>query len=106
MNYPNGKVVKDTLEYKMAAPNGELLGTGFSDIKENCIQAKACMYTVTPDSEFVIDYHPTIPEVIIVSPCSGHGFKHSAAIGEVVSKMALNKELTLDISNFRIDRFK
>ncbi len=35
LNYPNGKTVKDTLEYKMAAPNGELLGTGFSDLKEN-----------------------------------------------------------------------
>ena len=35
LNYPNGKTVKDTLEYKMAKPNGELLGTGFSDIKEN-----------------------------------------------------------------------
>ncbi|WP_339754169.1 gliding motility lipoprotein GldH [uncultured Winogradskyella sp.] len=35
LNYPNGKVVKDTLEYKMAAPNGKLLGTGFSDLKEN-----------------------------------------------------------------------
>lgn len=35
LNYPNGKAVTDTLEYKMAAANGELLGTGFSDIKEN-----------------------------------------------------------------------
>lgn len=35
LNYPNGKAVNDTLEYKMAAPNGELLGTGFSDVKEN-----------------------------------------------------------------------
>ena len=35
LNYPNGRVVKDTLEYKMAAPNGELLGTGFTDVKEN-----------------------------------------------------------------------
>ncbi len=35
LDYPNGKVVTDTLEYKMAAPNGELLGTGFSDLKEN-----------------------------------------------------------------------
>ncbi|WP_179375539.1 gliding motility lipoprotein GldH [Winogradskyella wichelsiae] len=35
LDYPNGKAVKDTLEYKMAAPNGELLGTGFSDLKEN-----------------------------------------------------------------------
>jgi gliding motility-associated lipoprotein GldH len=35
LNFPYGKVLKDTIEYKMAAPNGELLGTGFSDIKEN-----------------------------------------------------------------------
>jgi len=35
MNFPNGKVVTDTLEYRMAEPNGEWLGTGFSDIKEN-----------------------------------------------------------------------
>jgi gliding motility-associated lipoprotein GldH len=34
-NYPNGKTYIDTLEYKMAAPNGELLGAGFSDVKEN-----------------------------------------------------------------------
>ncbi len=33
--FPKGKVVKDTLEYRMAKPNGEFLGTGFSDIKEN-----------------------------------------------------------------------
>jgi len=35
MDYPNGKIVKDTLEYKMADPSGKLLGTGFSDVKEN-----------------------------------------------------------------------
>ncbi|WP_299363890.1 gliding motility lipoprotein GldH [Winogradskyella sp.] len=35
LNYPNGKAVIDTLEYKMAAPNGELLGSGFTDLKEN-----------------------------------------------------------------------
>jgi gliding motility-associated lipoprotein GldH len=35
LNHPNGKIIKDTLEYKMAAPSGELLGTGFSDMKEN-----------------------------------------------------------------------
>ena len=35
INFPNGKQVKDTLEYAMAKPNGEFLGTGFSDVKEN-----------------------------------------------------------------------
>ena len=35
MNFPNGNVVSDTLEYKMAAPNGEWLGTGFTTTKES-----------------------------------------------------------------------
>ncbi len=35
MNYPNGKTITDTLEYMMAKPNGELLGKGFTDLKEN-----------------------------------------------------------------------
>jgi len=35
MNFPNGKTVKDTLEYLMAKPSGEFLGIGFTDIKEN-----------------------------------------------------------------------
>lgn len=35
INFPHGKTIKDTLEYQMAKPNGELLGEGFTDIKEN-----------------------------------------------------------------------
>ena len=35
LNYPNGKVTKDTLEYLMAKPSGELLGVGFTSIKEH-----------------------------------------------------------------------
>lgn len=35
MKFPHGKTIKDTLEYKMAEPNGEFLGTGFAEIKEN-----------------------------------------------------------------------
>ncbi len=35
LNYPNGKTIKDTLEYTMANPDGSFLGTGFTDVKEN-----------------------------------------------------------------------
>ena len=35
MNFPNGKVETDTLEYEMAKPDGTFLGLGFSDVKEN-----------------------------------------------------------------------
>lgn len=35
LNYPNGKITTDTLQYKMTEPNGKFLGSGFSDVKEN-----------------------------------------------------------------------
>ncbi|MDO5978774.1 gliding motility lipoprotein GldH [Flavivirga spongiicola] len=35
MNFPHGKTIKDTLEYRMADPSGKLLGTGFTGVKEN-----------------------------------------------------------------------
>ena len=43
LNYPNGKVKKDTLEYKMTNPDGSFLGTGFTDIKENKLWYKEAM---------------------------------------------------------------
>ncbi|WP_053989973.1 gliding motility lipoprotein GldH [Mangrovimonas sp. TPBH4] len=49
MEYPNGKTSKDTLEYVMAKPNGEFLGTGFSDVKENKLWYKGY------ESPFVFD---------------------------------------------------
>lgn len=48
-----------------------------------------CIYTMTPDEDFLIDYHPRYPQVTYVSACSGHGFKFSAAIGEALAGMAL-----------------
>lgn len=40
LDYPNGKVTKDTLEYLMAKPNGELLGSGFTSVKEHKLHFK------------------------------------------------------------------
>ena len=74
---------------------------GFS---EKCVKAVACLYTVTPDAEFVIDTHPEMPRVIIASPCSGHGFKHSAAIGEALSEIVIDGKSRLDLSPFRFAR--
>ena len=53
-----------------------------------CVKAAVCLYTDTPDSRFVIDRLPSMPNVIVASPCSGHGFKHSAAIGECLAQLA------------------
>ena len=74
-------------------------------LSERCVKAVACLYTVTPDAEFVIDTHPEMPRVIIASPCSGHGFKHSAAIGEALSQLIIDGKSRLDLSPFTFNRF-
>lgn len=72
----------------------------FPGLGGTCVKTRACLYTVAPGSRFVIARHPAMPGVIVASPCSGHGFKHSAAIGECLSQLALKGESTLDISAF------
>ena len=52
-------------------------------VGKRCVKATTCLYTVTPDRGFVIEDRDGI---LLVSACSGHGFKHSAAIGEQVAQ--------------------
>ena len=61
---------------------------------------------MTPDSNFVIDVHPDNDRILIASPCSGHGFKHSAAIGEALAEKVIDGKSKIDISSFSVTRFK
>lgn len=75
-------------------------------VRDNLIQAEVCMYTVTADEHFVIDCHPASERVVIASPCSGHGFKHSAAVGETLAQLALEGGTEFDISAFDLARLR
>jgi sarcosine oxidase len=68
-------------------------------------QMRTCMYTRTPDEDFVIDLSPADPRIVLASPCSGHGFKFASVIGEVLADLALGKASKSDISRFQIGRF-
>ena len=50
-----------------------------------CARSATCLYTVTPDRGFVVDTLPGRPAVLAASACSGHGFKHSAALGQLLA---------------------
>ena len=52
------------------------------------LAATTCLYTMTPDSHFIIDRHPEHARVVYAAGFSGHGFKFSAAIGEVMADLA------------------
>jgi sarcosine oxidase len=69
------------------------------------VKASVCTYTVTPDYGFIVDEHPALKNVTVVSACSGHGFKHSAAIGEAVAQRCLSGKSQIDLSAFSLSRF-
>jgi sarcosine oxidase len=77
----------------------------FAGLSSRCLRTAVCLYTVTPDFGFLVDRHPAHANVIVASPCSGHGFKHSAAIGESVAQLVLDGASTIDLSAFSFARF-
>ncbi|MEZ0169305.1 N-methyl-L-tryptophan oxidase [Microvirga sp. TS319] len=74
-------------------------------LRPHAKRAVTCLYTVTPDSHFLIDRHPESERILVVSPCSGHGFKHSAAIGEAAAQCMIDGTSKVDISAFGLSRF-
>ena len=75
------------------------VGPYFPGLSPTCVKHKVCLYTQVDRARFIIDRHPDADRVIVASPCSGHGFKHSAGIGELLAQMALG-EKHQDIARF------
>jgi sarcosine oxidase len=73
-------------------------------LRPEAVKAVACLYTTTGDSGFAIDAHPDDEDLLVLSACSGHGFKHSAAIGEAVAQLALTGRSTIDLAPFGLGR--
>jgi sarcosine oxidase len=67
--------------------------------------ASTCLYTMTPDGDFVVDRLPDHPNVIVASPCSGHGFKFAGVIGEALADLATSGATRHDLSRFQLARF-
>lgn len=68
--------------------------------------SKTCLYTYSPDEHFIIDNLPENENVIIASGFSGHGFKFSSAIGEIVSDLAIRAGTEYQIDFLRASRFE
>ncbi len=66
---------------------------------------RVCLYTMTPDQDFVIDQHPTYPHIAIGAGFSGHGFKFSTGIGKILTDLTLTGRTPHNISLFNLNRF-
>ncbi|HUL69565.1 MAG TPA: N-methyl-L-tryptophan oxidase [Gemmatimonadales bacterium] len=84
--------VRKVLSGRLPEANGPLL------------QSAVCLYTNSPDGHFTLGPHPEFPQVFLVSPCSGHGFKFASVIGEIVADLVTEGGTTFDLSPFRVGR--
>jgi monomeric sarcosine oxidase len=64
-----------------------------------------CMYDVTADEDFILDYHPAGRGVVIASGFSGHGFKFGVLVGHLLCALALDAEPEFPLERFRLSRF-
>jgi glycine/D-amino acid oxidase-like deaminating enzyme len=68
-------------------------------------ESSVCIFTNTPDHDFIIDFHPEHRQVLISSPCSGHGFKFASAIGELQAELIAGGKGQFDLAPFKASRW-
>ena len=66
---------------------------------------EVCYYTTSPDEHFIVDRHPQHANVVFAAGLSGHGFKFTCVLGEVLADLAIGGITTLPIEFLRCDRF-
>jgi sarcosine oxidase len=82
------------------------IGTRIPSLNGEISHTATCMYTMTPDEHFIIDTHPNYPQVSLAAGFSGHGFKFSSVVGEILCDLAMTLETSTDISIFSGSRFR
>ncbi|WP_158057904.1 N-methyl-L-tryptophan oxidase [Halorussus halophilus] len=70
------------------------------------MRLSTCMFTNTPDEDFILDTHPNHENVVVGAGFSGHGFKFASVVGEILADLALEGETDLPIDPFAVERFR
>jgi sarcosine oxidase len=99
----------DTYDRTVSAADDALIRAAVADYLPGAngpmVAAQTCLYTVAPDGDFIVDHLADAPQIVVASPCSGHGFKFAPVIGEILADLATGRSTPHDISRFRIGRF-
>lgn len=88
------------------APVRSFISRSLNGLGGQPIGSTTCLYSNTPDLNFAVGPHPDDPRVVVVSACSGHGFKFASVLGEVVSDMTAGGRVPYDISFLSPGRFR
>lgn len=64
------------------------------------LAATTCRYTMLPGEDFLLDTLPGMPNIVVASPCSGHGYKFASVVGEILADLAQQGGTDLPIGAF------
>ena len=70
------------------------------------VSTRRCLYTLTPDKDFIVDRHPAYPHVVVGAGFSGHGFKFTTLMGKMLTDIAIEGDTPHDTSLFKVARFQ
>lgn len=70
------------------------------------LRTSNCIYTMTPDEDFIIDRHPGRPELVFAAGFSGHGFKFASVVGEIIAELAIDGKSAHPIAFLSASRFR
>ncbi len=108
--HTGGDVVVDPLKVDRAERPQDLadlrsfLSKHLSGVSSERLRHSVCMYTMTPDEHFVVDLHPSHSRLAFAAGLSGHGFKFTSVLGEVLSELAIDGRTKLPIDFLQLAR--
>jgi sarcosine oxidase len=109
--HTGGSVVDDPIELDRQRREGDSVGPDrfvgevLPGLDARATRHAVCMYTMTRDAHFLVDYHPRQSNVVFAAGFSGHGFKFMSALGEILCELALDGQTPSPIDFLGIGRF-
>jgi len=85
-------------------PLTEFLSECLPAVEPQPVRYSVCMYTMTPDQHFIVDRHPRFENVVLACGFSGHGYKFTSVLGDVMAEMALTGGTGAPIGFLGLDR--
>lgn len=109
--HTGGELVADPLDLdrqvteKDLAPVEQFVRAFLPRASRRVTHHSVCMYTMSPDAHFVVDRHPVHPQVVFVAGLSGHGFKFTPVLGEIIADLVIDGQTKQPIDFLRRNRF-
>lgn len=88
--------------HEAAAVHADYVAPYVPGLGPRAVKSTVCLYTEAPGGRFVIDTLPDHPRVTFASACSGHGFKHSAALGEALAQQLVHRDSAIGLNRFSL----